>query len=96
MSSLGSFFFRRSRIAAAVWLAATLITWFSTGAHRGWTRTTVTETRTDEVTGLEYPHTQPGFVAGFEFPIAGIFGAVVLLGIGALGARRQRATRLHA
>ncbi len=59
-------FLRALRISALVIALATVATWVSTGAHRGWTRTSIVELQFDEITGIQYPVTRPGFVAGLE------------------------------
>jgi hypothetical protein len=43
----------------------------------------------DEVTGIDYPVQRPTFVAGVEFPAAGIAAATTLLAASLLMARRQ-------
>ena len=49
--------------------------WLLTGAHRGWTQTTVPKRTVDEVTGIEAVTYEHRFVMGLE-----------LLGLAALGA----------
>ncbi|WP_442888239.1 hypothetical protein [Congregicoccus parvus] len=63
---------------AATLFVATLGTWVATGAHRGWSKTTVTEMHTDEFTGIEYPVERDAFVAGLEFVAVGLAGSLVL------------------
>jgi hypothetical protein len=53
-------------IAALVVCVATVATWFATGAHLGWTQTTVIEMQHDDVTGIDYPVPHQKFVAGIE------------------------------
>jgi hypothetical protein len=71
-------------LASATVLAAAAITWLATGAHRGWTRTEITTLHHDEITGIDYPVAQPGFVAGVDFLGAGLALAAVLALTGAL------------
>jgi hypothetical protein len=87
-------FVRAAAAAAALVLGATLVAWTMTGAHRGWTRTEVTEMKRDEVTGLDYPETRRGFVAGLDFLAAGSGLAVALGGTAWLVRRRKPATAL--
>lgn len=70
-------------IALAVFVAG-LGVWLATGAHRGWTQTSVTEQKRDEITGIDYPVRRSAFIAGVEIPslatlLAGGFLAASLL-----------------
>jgi hypothetical protein len=69
------------RLIAVLLLAGTIAIWLATGAHRGWTRTSVTEMQHDAVTGIEFPVERDKFVAGVEFLAAGI-GLAAALGLG--------------
>lgn len=83
------------RAGAIVLLFAACTTWVSTGAHRGWTRTELTEMKTDEITGLEYPVTRQGFVMGIELLVLASALSVALFGVGTFLARRpQRSSPL--
>lgn len=76
---------RRWFLGAAVLLAvATLAVWLVTGAHRGFTQTSVAVEKTDEVTGLSYREYEPRFVAGVEVLGAGLGAALLLLGLSRL------------
>ncbi|MDX2080976.1 MAG: YceI family protein [Terrimicrobiaceae bacterium] len=55
--------------------------WFASGADRGWTKTSVTTMKTDEITGLEFPVIENRFVPGVDFLAAGLVGSFVLLAI---------------
>ena len=77
------------RAAAAVLFAATIATWAGTGAHRGWTQTSVTEIRHDEITGIDYPVQREGFVAGVEVVALGALLAATLAGASFLGRSRR-------
>lgn len=74
------------RLAAALVFAGVVGLWAATGAHRGWTRTQITEMQRDEITGLDYPVTRDGLVAGVDLLAAGaglagaLFGASLLVG----------------
>jgi hypothetical protein len=81
-------FSRRVWIAAAVVFAATMGTWLGTGAHRGWTRTSVEVMQHDEVTGIDYPVAQEKFIAGYEVLAGGIGLTLALAGVGYLLGRR--------
>lgn len=67
------------RILAVVIGVLTLGLWLVTGAHTGWTRTTVTVMKIDPVTELEYPETRNQFVAGVEVLGGGLLLAMALL-----------------
>jgi hypothetical protein len=54
--------------------------WFATGAHRGWSQTSVPTMQFDEITGIETPVYEDRFVAGVDFL------GITLLGAGALAA----------
>jgi len=77
--------------SASLVLVASLATWLTTGAHRGWTRTQVTVMAHDEVTGIDYPEQRPGFVAGLDLLGAGL-GLSLALGTPALLLRRRQAS----
>jgi hypothetical protein len=54
------------QILALVLLAGTPLVWLATGAHRGWTKTSVAIEKTDAVTGLPYRDYENRFVMGVE------------------------------
>jgi hypothetical protein len=54
--------------------------WLALGAHRGWTRTSITEMRVDEITELEYPVIRSAFVPGVDFLAAGLLIAAAIAG----------------
>ena len=66
--------------------SAGLIFWLAGGMHIGWSKTTETMTKIDEVTGLEYPVTENRYVFGLELLsatvvlTAGLFGVSVAFG----------------
>jgi len=66
---------------AAVFLAATIVIWVVTGSHAGWTKTGVAVTKTDEVTGIDYPQIENRFVAGLDFLALGATASAALLGV---------------
>lgn len=66
-------------LAALVALVA-VATWLATGAHRGWSKTSVQKMTVDEVTGIESPSYEKKFVAGVDFLGAALIGAAVLGG----------------
>jgi len=68
------------RVIALCVVLLSLALWLGTGAHVGWTKTTVTEMKVDPVTELEYPETRAAFVAGVEVLGAGLVLALVLVG----------------
>lgn len=59
---------------------ATLGAWLATGAHRGWTKTSVTVIEIEPVTGLENPVQKKQFVMGVELLGTGLAAAAVFAG----------------
>lgn len=76
------------RAAALAFVLATLAVWAITGAHLGWTQTSVIETRRDDITGIDYPVRRDAFIAGVEVPVLGLAAAGALLAATALFRRR--------
>ncbi|PTY07445.1 hypothetical protein DB347_09090 [Opitutaceae bacterium EW11] len=81
------------RAAAIALLLGSLGAWAATGAHLGWTQTSVVETQRDEVTGIDFPVRRPAFIAGVEVPILGLASAAALAGLSLL---RRRSSHLPA
>jgi hypothetical protein len=79
------------RIAALIVLLGAVGGWIASGARVGWTQTSITELKTDEITGIEYPVRQPAFVPGLEVPVAGVLLAAGLAGLSLLARRARRA-----
>ena len=75
---------KRSKIARALLIVALLLalggsaTWLTTGAHRGWSQTSVPTMQVDDVTGIATPVYENRFVAGVDFLGATLLGAGVL------------------
>ena len=70
-------------VAALIALAA-VATWLATGAHRGWSKTSVQKMTVDEVTGIESPSYEKKFVAGVDFLGAALLAAAATAGISLL------------
>ena len=68
-------------IAALVVLLGTLGVWLSTGAARGWTKTSVSVMEVEPVTGIEFPVEKKQFIMGVELLGAGVALSLMLLGI---------------
>lgn len=66
------------RAAALAVFLATVVTWVATGAHLGWTQTTLTTLQHDEITGIDYPVHRSGFVTGVEVLAVGVATAAAL------------------
>ena len=66
---------QRIALGLAVALAAW---WLLTGAHRGWTKTTVTRWQKDPVTDIEGPVIEKRFVPGLDLLALGLAGAAAL------------------
>ena len=76
-------------IAAPVLLLAASGLWLAAGANRGWTKTSVPITRTDEVTGITVEDYQKGFIPGIDFLAVALVGSGVLAGAGVFLRRPQ-------
>lgn len=63
-------------------LLAVIITWFSLGADRGWSKTMVPVHKIDPVTELEFTEYEKRFVPGVDFLIAGSAGSLFLVALG--------------
>jgi hypothetical protein len=85
---------RTLRILAVCMAAATLALWLVTGAHTGWTQTSKVVMKTDPITELEYPESEPAFVAGVEVVGGGMFLALLMAG-GSLLFRNQPKPQPH-
>jgi hypothetical protein len=69
------------RIIALVVALLAISVWIVTGAHRGFTKTSIAKTTVDEVTGLDGVTYEKKFVAGVDFLGAALLGAAALAGI---------------
>lgn len=78
-------YLRRAALALSV---LTVITWLATGAHRGWTQTSVPIEKVDEVTGLTWREYQKRFRPGVDFLAAGLAASGLLAGLGWFLGRR--------
>lgn len=78
------------RGAALALLVGGFALWLATGAHLGFTQTSLVTMKRDEVTGIDYPERRAGFVAGVEIPL-GTAGAAIVLALLSLAADRRRA-----
>ncbi len=76
------------RFTAVAALLATVGTWVATGAHLGWTQTTITTLQHDEITGIDYPVHRSGFVAGIEVLAVGAATAATFAAASYLTTRR--------
>lgn len=70
-------------------LLATVLVWGATGAHLGWTKTSVVVMQHDDITGIDYPSRKPGFVAGVEVLAVGLGLSASFVVFGAVAARRS-------
>jgi len=69
------------RILAVLVIVAALGMWLMAGANRGWTKTSIPVTRTDEVTGITVDDYQKRFVPGVDFLGAAVLASAVLSGV---------------
>ena len=68
------------RILAVLVLLTAGVAWLATGAHRGWTKTSVAVKTLDPVTGIEGISYQKKFIAGVDFLGVAFGGAALLAG----------------
>lgn len=56
--------------------------WYSKGANRGWTKTSVAIEKVDEITEIKYVEYEDRFVPGIEFPAGttAVGGMFLILG----------------
>ena len=77
------------RLALLVLVGAS-ITWFATGANRGWTKTSEMVKTMDEVTGIEGITYQKRFTPGLDFLGAALLGAGILTGVSILFRKKTK------
>ena len=80
------------RLGALVLAGVVVAWWLVTGAHRGWTKTSVPKTTLDPVTGIEAIEYEQRFVPGLDFLAAGLLGAGLLAGASLIGKQRNSRT----
>ena len=83
---------RTLQVLAALVATGVLATWLGTGAHRGWTKTSVQKMTLDEVTGIESPSYRRRFVAGVDFLGAGTLAAGALAVVSLLFRKKPTTT----
>lgn len=71
---------RALRLLAAIAAVAGVTVWLSTGANRGWTRTSTPTKTIDPVTGIEGIEYRGQFVPGVDFLAGALLGAACLGG----------------
>ncbi len=81
------------RILAVVMIGTAVGLWLATGANRGWTKTSMPVTRTDEVTGITVDDYQKRFVPGVDFLGAAVLASGILAGVSFLFRKPQTQTR---
>ncbi|HWQ92586.1 MAG TPA: hypothetical protein VN673_13010 [Clostridia bacterium] len=74
---------------AAILALGALLVWAATGAHRGWTQTSVMKKTVDDITGLEAVTYEKRFVMGVEV-LGGAWAGAGLLAGTALLLRQRR------
>jgi hypothetical protein len=82
------------RTLAVLVALGSLVLWLGTGAHRGWTQTSVQKRTVDEVTGLEAVTYEKRFVMGVELLTAAWVGAGVLAGVSLFFRNKPSSTAL--
>jgi hypothetical protein len=89
MKTTSSRFTRGLRGAAAAVLLAGIGVWAFGGAHIGWTQTSTVSIQRDDITGIDYPVRQAGFVPGVEVPLLATAVAAALAGLSFFARRPQ-------
>jgi tyrosine-protein phosphatase YwqE len=74
---------------AAALVAGALIFWIATGAHQGWTRTSVMVRTLDPVTEIEAITYEKKFVPGVDFLAVALAAGFLLGAVSALRRRRS-------
>jgi hypothetical protein len=86
---------RAFRTLAAVLAVASLAVWLATGAHRGWTQTSVPQKTPDPVTGIEGITYERGFIMGMDLLAAAWLGAGLLAGASVLFRKQSNTNRTN-
>lgn len=81
------------RAAALTAFVIALGTWTGTGAHLGWTQTSIVKIQHDEITGIDYPVRHDAFVAGVELLAVGVAASAALAGMSFLPRLRRARVR---
>ncbi len=69
------------RIIALIIALVAVAGWAATGAHRGWTKTTVDKLIVDETTGIVSPIPEKKLVIGVDILGAALAGSAALAGV---------------
>lgn len=91
MKSTSSRSTRALRGAAAAIFLAGIGVWAFGGARIGWTQTSTVTMQRDDITGIDYPVRQAGFVPGVEVPLLATGLALALAGVTFLARPRRAA-----
>ena len=82
------------RWTSLVVVMAAAVLWFSAGANRGWTKTSVEKKSVDEVTGIEGITYEKRLVVGLDILAGALLGAGVIAGVSFLF--RNKSTNTNA
>ena len=77
-------------VLATCILLGAIAWWWQAGSNKGWTKTSVTEMKFDEITEIAYPVTVERFVPGVDFLAVAAVGSSVLAGAGLFLNRRRK------
>ena len=80
---------RALRVSALVITLAGLGLWGASGAHVGWTQTSVVTLHRDEITGIDFPVRRRAFIAGVEVPVLATAAALLVAGLSVFAQRRS-------
>lgn len=77
-------------VLAACILLGSIAWWWQAGSNQGWTKTSVTEMKFDEITEISYPVSVERFVPGVDLLAVAVAGSVLLSGAGLFLNKRRR------
>jgi hypothetical protein len=80
------------RWLASLLLCAALVLWVAEGTNRGWTKTSVPVSRTDDVTGITVDEYHKHFVPGIDFLAAAVLCSGILAASSFLFRKKQPQT----
>lgn len=76
-------------LAACILLGA-IAWWWQAGSNKGWTKTSVTEMKFDEITEISYPVSVDRFVPGVDLLAVAAGGSALLFGAGFFLSKRRK------
>ncbi|MCU0748804.1 MAG: hypothetical protein MUF13_04570 [Akkermansiaceae bacterium] len=77
-------------VLAACILLGSIAWWWQAGSNKGWTKTSVTEMKLDEITEISYPVSVDRFVPGVDLLAVAAVGSALLFGAGFFLKKRRK------